>query len=504
MNSSIHSEFHGNPDKARDRHFVTWSEEEDNILREQVRIHGTERWSVIASHLGNKTGRQCRRRWNTYLSTPYKKGGWSPEEDNILFEAHKKFGNRWTEIAKVVQGRTDNAVKNRFNALHRKLEKRKSCKENNDDVSINVNKRVALESSVETLDSTIFCKKMRNQFVNFSEKMTLQREERVIRTKNTLGTFQGDAAIKPGIQDGEPDSICQSRVPLSVLSHENLTNLRQSAFPAHSSPYHAFSAIKRPIHQAAVSKLQGNFLEKDDPKLSALTQQAELLGSLAKRRIAETSNQETENAWKATNGILIEGKDSLLIAENQRKDQSPNFNPTANGSTPYLSSKEKYQNATHLPSKRLHIPSLPKLCEPCENVPEKSPEFSVGSNLDDTPKCNILQTESSDFVCEDKSLQTCSTNTEGKEQVSSSSDDCSTAVQYALSSKTTEEKDERVVPITSEYCSPTQVIPYLRSFVDEIPSPHFSESERQFILSVLDPESEMPSLAYRSLSPRGL
>lgn len=27
MNSSIHSEFHGNPDKGRDRHFVTWSEE---------------------------------------------------------------------------------------------------------------------------------------------------------------------------------------------------------------------------------------------------------------------------------------------------------------------------------------------------------------------------------------------------------------------------------------------------------------------------------------------
>jgi transcription factor MYB, plant len=55
----------------------------------------------------------------------------------------------------------------------------------------------------------------------------------------------------------------------------------------------------------AVSKLQGNFLKKDDPRLSALTQQAELLSSLAQRRIAETSNQETENAWKVKSSTSI-------------------------------------------------------------------------------------------------------------------------------------------------------------------------------------------------------
>jgi hypothetical protein len=160
------------------------------------------------------------------------------------------------------------------------------CKENNDDININVNKRAALESSVKTLDSTMFSKKMRydfmrliqhkklcmvffphltisislcvifrNQFVNFSEGMTLQREEHVIRIKNNSGTFQGDAIIKPGIQDGEPDSILQSRVPLSVLSHENLANSRQSGFPSHSSPYHAFSAIKRPMQQGLYMEL---------------------------------------------------------------------------------------------------------------------------------------------------------------------------------------------------------------------------------------------------------
>ncbi|KAL4573823.1 hypothetical protein LXL04_020642 [Taraxacum kok-saghyz] len=41
-------------------------------------------------------------RWFTYLNFDFKKGGWSHEDDMLLCEAQKIFGNRWTEIAKCI------------------------------------------------------------------------------------------------------------------------------------------------------------------------------------------------------------------------------------------------------------------------------------------------------------------------------------------------------------------------------------------------------------------
>ena len=138
-----------------------WTPEEDASLLQLVQDLGPRSWSVISKQLPGRVGKQCRERyafprvrnsparppptsaphlspyphthtrarprlplatfrrarawhrWHNHVCPSVNKEEWTDAEDQLIMELVQKLGTKWSKIAQMLPGRTDNAIKNR-------------------------------------------------------------------------------------------------------------------------------------------------------------------------------------------------------------------------------------------------------------------------------------------------------------------------------------------------------------------------------------------------------
>ena len=107
-----------------------WTPSEDDAIKALVLEYGVKKWTLISQRLQQeyrihgRSGKQCRERWHNHLNPAVKKGPLTPKEEKLVFEAQQEYGNKWADIAKLLEGRTDNVIKNHFySTLRRQLRK---------------------------------------------------------------------------------------------------------------------------------------------------------------------------------------------------------------------------------------------------------------------------------------------------------------------------------------------------------------------------------------------
>jgi hypothetical protein len=187
--------------------------DEDKKLLELIESYGPSRWSMIASFMPGREGKQCRERWHNHLNPVIMKECWTDEEDLRLFLLYKLYGSKWSVLSFMFSGRTDNSIKNHWNSIMKKKIRR-----------FEAYIKGVLESGnysgLCALDIDLIERMKRSEFDNKSCRKGRTRDYAGFFQKNGLTHFVKGTESEPQLNNGDCDEDFDAMEDLVLAGRE--------------------------------------------------------------------------------------------------------------------------------------------------------------------------------------------------------------------------------------------------------------------------------------------
>ncbi|CAD8092002.1 unnamed protein product [Paramecium primaurelia] len=272
---------------------INWDSEEDEIIRSLMNESDEKHiWTHIALELYNqnngqyiRTPKQVRERWMNYLNPKLKKTNWNQEEDIQLLNMVVKNGKRWSLISSLLDGRTENQVKNRFKSLIQKIYK----DEDDDDIE-------ELQAIKEYLNKQ-----------NGQQVQEPQKEESQIRV-NYLRQVKTKPNLKQSNQIEE--------IELQTKKRKNIKDVLQIQEQEH---------VKSSQDSLKKSKQKGSKLKVEECQqdIQLHQQQQQQLQQQQQQQLQQQQQQQQQQQFSFEQQLKIQQQfQSQLLSENNKKDLS--------------------------------------------------------------------------------------------------------------------------------------------------------------------------------------
>ena len=93
-----------------------WSTAEDAQLLHLIQVTGPAQWVKISQQMGTRSAKQCRERYHQNLKPTLRHDPITAEEGRLIEQLVEQMGKRWADIARKLNNRSDNHVKNWWNS----------------------------------------------------------------------------------------------------------------------------------------------------------------------------------------------------------------------------------------------------------------------------------------------------------------------------------------------------------------------------------------------------